>query len=65
VLGYAGSMTYNGKHPCVHRVVREYAKGVRRTTAQMKHLETLVDRLPGLEKWFVDIAPPSPGQVIP
>jgi hypothetical protein len=65
VLGYARSMTYNGKHPCVHRVVQEYAKGVRRTAAQMKQLETLVDRLPGLEKWFVDISPPSQGQVIP
>jgi hypothetical protein len=65
VLGYAGSMTYNGNHPRVHRVLREYTKGVRRTPAQMKQLETLVVRLPGLEKWFVDISPPSPDQVIP
>jgi hypothetical protein len=65
VLGYARAMTYNGNHPWVHRVLQEYGKGVRRTAAQMKQLETLVARLPGLEKWFVDISPPSPGQTIP
>jgi hypothetical protein len=65
VLGYAGSMTYNGNHPRVHRVAQQYAKGVRRTAAQMKQLETLVERVPGLEKWFVDILPPRPDQVIP
>ena len=31
----------------------------------MRQLETLVDRLPGLEKWFVEILPPSPDQFIP
>jgi Rhodopirellula transposase DDE domain len=65
VLGYARSMTYNGNHPQVHRVVREYVKGVARTPGQMKQLEAMVDRLPGLEKWFVEIQPPSPDQVIP
>ena len=65
VLGYARSMTYNGNHPRVHRVGQEYAKGVARTAAQMGRLETLVERMPGLEKWFVDILPPSPGQLIP
>jgi hypothetical protein len=65
VLGYARSMTYNGNHPCVHRVLPEYEKGVARTIAQMKQLETLVDRLPGLEKWFVEILPPSLDQAIP
>ena len=60
VLGLARSMTYNGIHPTVHRVTREYTKGVVRTAAQMKQLETLVYRVPGLEKWFVDILPPSP-----
>ena len=46
VLGYAQSMTYNGIHPKVHRVALEYATGVARTAAQMKRLETVVDRLP-------------------
>jgi len=65
VLGLARSMTYNGNHPTVHRVTQEYAKGVVRTAAQMKQLETLVYRVPGLEKWFVDILPPSPDLIIP
>src|SRR5262249_4663178 len=65
VLGYARAMTYNGNHPRVQRVEREYFKGVVRTAAQMRELETLVERVPGLEKWFVDILPPSPDQVIP
>jgi hypothetical protein len=65
MLGYARSMTYNGKHPRVHRVGQEYAKGVARTATQMRRLETLVERTPGLEKWFVMILPPSPDQVIP
>jgi hypothetical protein len=65
VLGHARSMTYNGIHPRVHRVVQEYAKGVLRTAGQMKQLETLVQRAPGLEKWFVDILPPSPDLIIP
>jgi len=58
-------MTYNGIHPRVHRVVQEYVKGVARTAAQMKQLETLVNRLPCLEKWFVTILPPSLDQFIP
>jgi len=65
VLGQARSMTYNGIHPRVHRVTQEYNKGVVRTAAQMKQLETLVCRVPGLEKWFVDILPPSPDMIIP
>ncbi len=65
VMGYARSMTYNGNHPRVHRVEKEYVKGVVRTPSQMKQLELLVDRLPGLEKWFVEILPPCPDLVIP
>jgi len=48
------SMTYNGNHPRVHRVAQEYVRGVRRSVAQMKQLETLVNRLPGLENSFID-----------
>jgi hypothetical protein len=64
VLGYARSMTDNGNHPRVQRVLKEEVTGVARTTAQMKHLETLVERTPGLEKGFVLIPPPSPDQII-
>jgi Rhodopirellula transposase DDE domain len=65
VLGYARSMTYNGNHPRVHRVLQEYFKGVARTPCQMKELETLLDRLPGLEKYFIEIQPPGPDKIIP
>ena len=64
VLGFARQMTYNGLHPRVHRVTREYATGVKRTKAEMKEVEAQVDRLPGLEKWFVEINPPELDQTI-
>ena len=65
VLGLARSMTDNGIHATVHRITQEYVKGVVRSAAQMKQLETLVYRMPGLEKWFVDILPPSLDLIIP
>src|SRR5437660_65598 len=39
VLGFAGNMTYAGKHPHVHRVSQTYLKGVRRTKDEMQTLE--------------------------
>jgi DDE family transposase len=65
ILGYARKMTYNGLHPTVHRVTEEYPTGVKRTKDEMKEIETQIDRLPGLEKWFVDIYPDSLDQTIP
>ena len=56
-LRFAQSMTWHGKHPFVHLVDKIYQKGVKLTVAEMKELETQVQRLPGLEKWFVDIPP--------
>jgi hypothetical protein len=64
ILGYARKMTYNGLHPKVHRVTQEYLTGVKRSKAQMEEVEALVDRLPGLEKWFMDISPHDPDQAI-
>jgi Rhodopirellula transposase DDE domain len=64
ILGYAREMTYNGVHPNVHRVAQEYSTGVKRTKAQMKEVEAQIDRLPGLEKWFVDVYPESLDQII-
>ena len=62
VLGYAGHMTYNGVHPRVHRVDQQYDKGVKRSQAEKKRLEELLQRKPGLEKWAIEIAPPPPDQ---
>jgi Rhodopirellula transposase DDE domain len=55
VVGFAGSMTWKGKHPEVRVVETTYATGVRLKPEQMKALESGVKRLPGLEKWFVEI----------
>ncbi len=56
-LQFAATMTRHGKHPLVRLISKSYQKGVRLTAAEMKELETHVQRLPGLEKWFVDIQP--------
>ena len=55
VVGFAGSMTWKGKHPVVSVVETTYATGVRLKPGEMKALEAEVRRLPALEKWFVEI----------
>ncbi len=64
VLGFATNMTYKGIHPNVHRLTRQYAKGVKLNKADKKRLEQWLKRTPGLEKWAIEIAPPSPDQII-
>jgi transposase len=54
-VGFARSMTWNGKHPVVGVVEESYATGVKLKPAEMKELEREVIRLPGLERWFVEI----------
>lgn len=61
VLGYAGRMTYNGKHPHVRKIEKEYETGVRLSSKELDELEKHVQRKIGLEKWSVVIPPrPSP-----
>jgi hypothetical protein len=55
VLEMAGAMRWQGKHPVVRLVSKVYETGVRLTKDAMKELELRLKRLPGLEKWFVDI----------
>ena len=55
VIQYARTMTWKGKHPVVELVTSTYQTGVRLTKEAMKAVETHLQRLPGLEKWFVDI----------
>jgi hypothetical protein len=57
VLRFARTMTWHGKHPLVQLIRKSYKKGATLTPAEMKQLETQVHRLPGLDKWFVDIPP--------
>jgi len=64
VLGFAAHMTYNEVHPQVHRVTKQYAKGVKRTKAEKKRLEQWLKRKEGLEKWAIEIAPPPQDQTI-
>ena len=57
VLNFAQSMTWNGHHPVVKLVKKTYQTGVRLTQKAMAELEKRLERLPGLEKWFVTISP--------
>jgi hypothetical protein len=59
VLGFAANMTYRGKHPFVELVRTTYPTGVSLSKNDMDLVETLISRLPQLEKWFVDISPTS------
>ena len=55
VLGFAGTMTWNGKHPTTEIVDAVYKKGVRLSGAEMNAVEKNVDRDANLGKWFLDI----------
>ncbi len=52
---FAESMTYKGIHPVVHVVKKTYEKGVSLTKKAMQELECGIERLEGLEKYFVTI----------
>ena len=55
VLEMAGAMRWKGMKPVVRLVQKVYETGVHLTKDAMKKLELRLKRLPGLEKWFVDI----------
>lgn len=57
VVKFAESMLWKGQHPVVKLVTTVYETGVRLTQAAMARLETQIQRLPTLEKWFVEISP--------
>ena len=57
VVKFARSMTWKGKHPSLELITKVYHTGVRLTQMAMAALETQVRRLPGLDKWFVQIRP--------
>jgi len=60
VLEFAGSMTWKGHHPAVELVTTPYQTGIKLTKAAMDTVEAHLDRLPGLDKWFIDIVGSSP-----
>jgi Rhodopirellula transposase DDE domain len=57
VLRLASTMPYNRLSPVVKFIDRVYQTGVRLSQQAMATLETRLQRLPGLGKWFVQIAP--------
>ncbi len=59
VIAFAQTMTWKGVHPLVELVTTTYKTGVKLTKEAMAGLEMQVERLPELEKWFVDIIPPQ------
>ena len=55
VIQYASTMTWKGNHPVVALVTTTYQTGVKLTKEAMDLVETRLQRLPSLGKWFVDI----------
>lgn len=60
LVQYAPSMTWKGNRPVVALVTTAYHTGVKLTKQVMKAVETQIQRLLLLDKWFVNIAYPSP-----
>jgi transposase len=60
VLAFTRTMTWNGAHPVVELVTTTYRTGVKLTKEAMDRVEAQLQRLPHLEKWFVDIPYPPP-----
>ena len=56
VVQFAQTMTWKGKPPVVRLLTTTYHTGVRLTKQAMAEVETHVQRLIGLERWFVDIS---------
>ncbi len=55
IFQWAQTMTWNGSHPQVELVAGTYETGVRLTPKDMAAYEAQIQRLPTLEKWFVEI----------
>jgi hypothetical protein len=59
LIQYARTMTWKEGHPVVELVTSTYQTGIKLAKEAMKTVETHLQRLPFLEKWFVDIALPA------
>jgi hypothetical protein len=55
VLNVAKSLKFRGNQPSVELISKVYETGVKLTPTEMAELEQQFQRLPGLEKWFVEI----------
>jgi len=56
-VGIAKNMRWKGKHPVVTLVTKVYDTGVVLTKKLMAGYEKVINRLEGLEDWFVEITP--------
>jgi hypothetical protein len=52
-------MTYKQAHPKTRPIDEDYPEGVRLTEKEMKPYEASLDRLKGLDKWFLAILRPK------
>lgn len=64
VLGFASSMTWNGKNPFVTLTNKTYETGKKIEKEVMKLYETAIERKDGLEKWFVKLNPEKCKEVL-
>jgi len=64
VVKYAESMIYDKKHPEVKLIDKMYQTGVKVSKKLMKIYEKALDRIAGLEKWFIRISPQIAKNVI-
>lgn len=64
VIKFAKTMTWNEKQPTVKIVEKLYELGQKLTPKVMKEYEKTIDRLQGLEDWFVTISPYSYDKLI-
>ena len=60
ILGYARRMTWKGQSPTVESLTGEYKSGVRLTKAEMKPIETRLERSTTLPKYDILIRPKTP-----
>ncbi len=60
VVQFAQTMTWKGKHPVVSLMTNTYQTGVRLTKRAMVQVSMHIQRLQGLERWFVDISSTAP-----
>lgn len=56
VLRFASTLTFKGKKPVVTLVEKVYHTGVKLTKMAMVEVEKQLQRLPNLQKWFVEIS---------
>jgi hypothetical protein len=59
VMQFAKTLNFKGHQPVVKWVRQTYHCGVKLSQKAMNELEKQFQRLPGLEKWFVEISPQS------